>query len=85
MSKSEKLLKLKVDLGESRARQILAGIKAYYTPQDLIGKQVCVLANLKPAKLMGEISEGMILAAKDSEGLSFIMPQNPRKNGTQIT
>ena len=85
LPKSEKLLKLKVDLGESRARQILAGIKAYYTPQDLIGKQVCVLANLKPAKLMGEISEGMILAAKDSEGLSFIMPQNPRKNGTQIT
>lgn len=85
LPKSEKLLKLKVDLGESRARQILAGIKAYYTPQDLIGKQVCVLANLKPAKLMGEISEGMILAAKDSDGLSFIMPQNPRKNGTQIT
>ena len=85
LPKSEKLLKLKVDLGESRARQILAGIKAYYTPADLIGKQVCVLANLKPAKLMGEISEGMILAAKDDEGLAFIMPQNQRKNGSQIS
>ena len=85
LPKSEKLLKLKVDLGESRARQILAGIKAYYTPTDLIGKQVCVLANLKPAKLMGEISEGMILAAKDDEGLAFIMPQNQRKNGSQIS
>lgn len=85
LPKSEKLLKLKVDLGESRARQILAGIKAYYTPIDLIGKQVCVLANLKPAKLMGEISEGMILAAKDDEGLAFIMPQNQRKNGSQIS
>lgn len=85
LPKSEKLLKLKVDLGESRARQILAGIKAYYTLTDLIGKQVCVLANLKPAKLMGEISEGMILAAKDDEGLAFIMPQNQRKNGSQIS
>lgn len=85
LPKSEKLLKLKVDLGESRARQILAGIKAYYAPTDLIGKQVCVLANLKPAKLMGEISEGMILAAKDDEGLAFIMPQNQRKNGSQIS
>ncbi|WP_126441924.1 methionine--tRNA ligase [Helicobacter pullorum] len=85
LPKSEKLLKLKVDLGESRARQILAGIKAYYMPTDLIGKQVCVLANLKPAKLMGEISEGMILAAKDDEGLAFIMPQNQRKNGSQIS
>ncbi len=85
LPKSEKLLRLKVDLGESRVRQILAGIKAYYAPQDLIGKQVCVLANLKPAKLMGEISEGMILAAKDEAGVSFIMPQSHRKNGTKIS
>lgn len=53
LPKSEKLLKLQVDLGEARPRQILAGIKAHYLPQDLLGKQVCVLANLKPAKLMG--------------------------------
>lgn len=85
LPKSEKLLKLQVDLGEARARQILAGIKSYYTPQSLIGKQVCVLANLKPAKLMGELSEGMILAAKDAEGLTLIAPQNPKENGSLIS
>ncbi|TLD82397.1 methionine--tRNA ligase [Helicobacter sp. MIT 11-5569] len=85
LPKSEKLLKLQVDLGEARPRQILAGIKAYYAPQDLLGKQVCVLANLKPAKLMGELSEGMILAAKDEEGLAFITPQHKRENGSQIS
>ncbi|MBX7490778.1 methionine--tRNA ligase [Helicobacter turcicus] len=85
LPKSEKLLKLQVDLGEARPRQILAGIKAYYTPEELLGKQVCVLANLKPAKLMGELSEGMILAAKDSNGLAFITPQNKRKDGSQIS
>ncbi|WDL74525.1 methionine--tRNA ligase [Helicobacter winghamensis] len=85
LPKSEKLLKLQVDLGEARPRQILAGIKAHYLPQDLLGKQVCVLANLKPAKLMGELSEGMILAAKDNDGLAFITPQNKRENGSQIS
>lgn len=85
LPKSEKLLKLQVDLGEARARQILAGIKPYYTPQSLIGKQVCVLTNLKPAKLMGELSEGMILAAKDTEGLTLIAPQNPKENGSLIS
>lgn len=85
LPKSDKLLKLQVDLGEKRPRQILAGIKIYYTPEELIGKQVCVLANLKPAKLMGELSEGMILAAKDTQGLSVLTLQNLRENGTQIS
>ncbi|MDY3113865.1 MAG: methionine--tRNA ligase subunit beta, partial [Helicobacter sp.] len=85
LPKSEKLLKLKVDLGESRPRQILAGIKAYYQAESLVGKQVCVLANLKPTKLMGEISEGMILAARDDNGLSLITPDLNRVVGTQIS
>ncbi len=85
LSKSEKLLKLQVDLGEVRARQILAGIKTYYKPQNLIGKQVCVLTNLKPTKIMGELSEGMILAAKDANGLTLIVPQNPKENGSPIS
>ena len=85
MPKSEKLLKLQVDLGEERERQIIAGIKSYYTTQELIGKQVCVLANLKPAKLMGELSEGMILAVSDDDGLSLIQPQAIKKNGSQIS
>ena len=82
--KSKKLLKLKVDLGEEKPRQIIAGIKEWYLPNDLINTQVCVVANLKPAKLMGLISEGMILAAKDEDGLSLIRPEKPKKAGTPI-
>ena len=85
LPKSEKLLKLQVDLGEARPRQIIAGIKAYYAPQDLLGMQVCVLANLKPTKLMGELSEGMILAAKDNDGLVLITSQSKSANGSQIS
>ncbi|BAF69906.1 methionine--tRNA ligase [Nitratiruptor sp. SB155-2] len=84
LPKSKKLLKLLVDLGEERPRQIIAGIKEYYTPQELVGKQVCVVANLKPAKLMGHISEGMILAAKDESGLTLVAPNAPKKEGTPV-
>ncbi|WP_200763914.1 methionine--tRNA ligase [Nitrosophilus alvini] len=82
--KSKKLLKLRVDLGEERPRQIIAGIKEFYSPEDLIGKQVCVVANLKPAKLMGLLSEGMILAARDENGLSLLMPETTKKPGTPV-
>ena len=60
--KSKKLLKFNVDIGEDKPRQILAGISASYAPEDLIGKHVAVVANLKPAKLMGIESQGMMLA-----------------------
>ncbi|QKF73363.1 methionyl-tRNA synthetase [Aliarcobacter faecis] len=83
--KSGKLLLLKVDLGENRPRQILAGIKEFYSAVDLIGTQACVVANLKPAKLMGYVSEGMLLAAKDENGLSLIRPEKPKKIGTKIS
>ncbi|MCX2717875.1 methionine--tRNA ligase [Helicobacter sp. MIT 21-1697] len=83
--KSEKLLKLMVDIGESQPRQILSGIAQYYTPQSLINKQVCLIINLKAAKLMGEISEGMILASKDTNGLSLLSVDNPRINGSPIS
>jgi len=66
VEKSEKLLKLKVDLG-SEQRQIIAGIAKSYDPKDLVGKTVAIVANLKPAKLMGLISEGMVLAATSGE------------------
>ncbi|SMC09570.1 methionine--tRNA ligase [Nitratiruptor tergarcus] len=82
--KSKKLLKLLVDLGEEKPRQIIAGIKEFYTPQDLIGEQVCVVANLKPAKLMGYLSEGMVLAARDEEGLTLIGPKTRKKEGTPV-
>ncbi len=82
--KSKKLLKLQVDLGEEKPRQIVAGIKEWYSPDDLKNTQVCVVANLKPAKLMGMLSEGMLLAAKDDEGLCLIRPEKPRKPGASI-
>jgi len=80
--KSSKLLKLKVDLGEVRPRQILAGIREHYKPEDLIGKKVSVVANLKPAKLMGLLSEGMVLASSDDEGLAIVSPLS--KIGSRI-
>ena len=82
--KSDRLLKLQVDLGEEAPRQIIAGIKEYYAPQELIGTQVCVVANLKPAKIMGNLSQGMLLAAKDKEGLVLMRPENPKKSGTPV-
>lgn len=83
--KSAKLLKLQVDLGEGRNRQILAGIKEYYSAEELVGTQACVVANLKPAKLMGMISEGMLMAARDENGLSLLRPEAPKKSGTKIS
>ena len=82
--KSSKLLRLEVDLGESRNRQIMAGIKEFFSPDDLIGLQVCVVANLKPSKLMGYVSEGMVLAAKDENGLTLIRPESTKSNGTRV-
>ena len=82
--KSKKLLQLKVDLGEETPRQVVAGIREFYTPEELVNTQVCVVANLKPAKLMGMLSEGMLLAAKDENGLSLIRPEAPKKAGTPI-
>ncbi len=84
VEKSTKLLKLQVDLGEEKPRQIIAGIKEFYSPSDLINTNVCVVANLKPAKLMGMLSEGMILAAKDEDGLCLIRPEKSKKVGTAI-
>lgn len=83
--KSKKLLKLQVDLGEGKNRQILAGIKEYYKAEELVGTQACVVANLKPAKLMGMLSEGMLLAARDEDGLSLIRPEKSKTIGTKIS
>lgn len=82
--KSKKLLKLQVDVGEKKPRQVVAGIKEFYSAESLVGTQVCVVANLKPAKLMGMLSEGMLLAAKDENGLSLMRPEAPRKAGSAV-
>lgn len=83
--KSKKLLKLQVDLGEGKNRQILAGIKESYSAEELVGTQACVVANLKPAKLMGMLSEGMLLAARDENGLNLVRPEKPKVSGTKIS
>ncbi len=83
--KSKKLLKLQVDVGEDKPRQILAGIKESYSADELVGTQACVVANLKPAKLMGMMSEGMLLAARDKDGLNLIRPEKSKKAGTKIS
>ncbi len=82
--KSKKLFKMQVDLGEEKPRQIIAGIKEHYSADELLNTQACVVANLKPAKLMGMLSEGMLLAAKDDEGLCLVRPEKPRKPGAGI-
>lgn len=85
VEKSQKLLKLLVDIGADKPRQIISGIAQYYTPEELQGKQICLIINLKPAKLMGLISEGMILASKDENGLSLLGIDKPRMNGSKIS
>jgi methionyl-tRNA synthetase len=85
IKKSKKLLLLKVDVGEAEPRQIVAGIREYYTPESLIDTLVCVVANLKPAKLMGLLSEGMLLAAKDENGLALMRPEHPVKQGSAVS
>lgn len=80
--KAKKLLRLEVELAEKRT--IVAGISAHYAPDDLVGKQVIVVANLKPAKLMGVVSDGMLLAAAADDGLALIAPDKPSTPGTPL-
>ncbi len=82
--KSKKLLLLQVDIGEDEPRQVVAGIKEWYSAEEMLNTQVCVVANLKPAKLMGYKSEGMLLAAKDENGLCMVRPEKPKTAGTNI-
>ncbi|MCD6545879.1 MAG: methionine--tRNA ligase [Thermotogae bacterium] len=85
IEKSEKLLKLKVDLGELGERQIVAGIAKHYSPEELIGKLIIVVANLKPAKLMGIESQGMLLAAKDGGKLKILTVDGSLKPGAKVS
>ena len=82
--KSKKLLCSQVKIG-SQVKQIVSGIKAHYSPEEMVGKKVMVLVNLKPAKLAGVMSEGMILCAEDAEGnLSLMVPEKKMPAGAEI-
>src|SRR5947208_13872499 len=82
--KSNKLLKLTADLGEGSPRTIVAGIALAYKPEDLVGKQVVVVANLQPAKLMGVESNGMVLAASLDGKPVLLHPDAQVPNGTRV-
>ena len=82
--KSKKLLCSQVRIG-SQTRQIISGIKAHYSPEEMVGKKVMVITNLKPAKLAGMVSEGMLLCAEDEEGnLSLMTPEKDMPSGAEI-
>ncbi len=77
--KSRNLYKLMVDCGEMGLRQIITGISQYYTPEELIGEKIVILTNLKPRKIMGIESQGMLLAA-DVNNEPFLLKIDPRKS-----
>lgn len=84
VKKSKKLLCSQVKIG-SQVKQIVSGIKAYYKPEEMVGKKVMVLVNLKPAKLAGVLSEGMLLCAEDAEGnLALMTPEKDMPSGAEI-
>ncbi|MCD2493346.1 methionine--tRNA ligase [Lacrimispora sp. NSJ-141] len=84
VKKSKKLLCSQVKVG-SQVRQIVSGIKGFYTPEEMVGKKVMVVTNLKPAKLAGILSEGMLLCAEDAEGnLALMTPEKDMPSGAEI-
>lgn len=84
VKKSRKLLCSQVKIG-SQVKQIVSGIKAHYTPEEMVGKKVMVLVNLKPAKLAGVLSEGMLLCAEDADGnLALVTPEKEMPAGAEI-
>jgi methionyl-tRNA synthetase len=84
VKKSKKLLCSQVKIG-SETRQILSGIKQWYTPEEMVGKKVLVITNLKPAKLAGLESQGMILCAEDDQGrLSLVRPEGEVSCGAEV-
>ena len=81
---SEKLIKMEVDFGETGKRQILAGIKAWYKPEDLKGKQLPFIINIEPRKLMGFESQGMVLAADSNDNAVLFMLDKSVEDGTPV-
>ena len=83
--KTKKLLKLFIDTGIDQ-RTVVSGIAEFYSPEDIIGKQVCILVNLAPRKIKGIESQGMILMGQDKDGtLSFVQPDKTISNGSSIS
>ena len=81
---ADKLMVLHVDLGTEQ-RQICAGIRNHYTPEELVGRQIVVVANLETAKLRGLESQGMLLAASDEGRVIFLTPEKPVQPGSKVS
>jgi len=81
---SRNLIKMHVDVGEGEIRQAVAGIAQHYSPKELEGKQVAVIANLQPKRMFGIESNVMILAAEDEKTISILLPDRPVKVGSKI-
>ena len=81
---ANRLLVLKVDIGEEEERQLVASIRAHYSPEELVGKQIVVVANLQPAKLRGIESQGMLVAASDGEQVIVLRPEKRTRAGSQV-
>jgi methionyl-tRNA synthetase len=81
---ADRLLVLKVDIGDGTPRQVVAGIKGSYQASDLVGQHVVVVANLKPATLRGVESQGMVLAASDGSAIVLVSPGKPIAAGSQV-
>jgi methionyl-tRNA synthetase len=81
---ADRLVVLRVDVGESEPRQIVAGIRAHYAPEALVGRQVVVVANLEPAKLRGVESQGMLLAASADDRVVLVRPDDAMPPGALV-
>ena len=87
---SDKLIRLELNAGDvdeagaPKRRQVIAGIGKFYEPENLIGKMISIVANLEPRELMGLTSQGMILAAKDENGLALVVPEKEVREGSRI-
>ncbi len=82
---SDKLIKLSLDFGEEAPRQILSGIKQWYTPESLVGKQLLFVTNLAPRTMMGLESQGMLMAVDGSDGAPvFLVPEQSVANGSKV-
>jgi methionyl-tRNA synthetase len=84
---ADKLLILQIDLGNGERRQICAGLRQFYQPEQLVGQQIVVVANLAPRQMRGEVSQGMLLAASDSAAnrVLFVSPSEPVPAGSKVS
>jgi methionine--tRNA ligase beta chain len=81
---ADRLVVLRVDLGEGEPRQIVAGIRAHYAPDALVGRQIVVVANLEPARLRGIESQGMLLAASSDDRVVLVRPDEAMSPGATV-